>query len=153
METSTGLGKDQASAIYGMNFQRVTDLAAPNGFARLVLAGLGEERGETTVDVLVDLGVSSNFRRAGVGGVDWLGLVLPLDDIGRFFLQSPSPEGGGGRLAGPTPNLLPPPEGEGTSSEGLNLDPMVQVSPSAPEVKSPPPNPLLLWGRPSESPD
>jgi len=47
-----------------------TGLAAPNGFGRLVLAGLGEERGETTVDVLVDLGVSSSFLRAGVGGVD-----------------------------------------------------------------------------------
>lgn len=135
-----------------MDFQRVTDLAAPNGFVRLVLAGLGEERGETTVDVLVDFGISSNFRRAGVGGVDWLGLVLPLD-IGRFLLQSPSSGGAGGRVASPPPNLLPPPEGGGTSSEGLNLDPIVQVSPSAPEVESPPPNPLLLWGRPSVSPD
>lgn len=33
------------------------------------------------------------------------------------------------------------------------MDPIVQVSPFAPEVESPPPNPLLLWGRPSESPE
>lgn len=110
---------------------------------------MGEERGETTVDVLVDLGISSSFRRAGVGGVDWFGLVLPRD-IGRFLLQSPSSAGAGGRV----PNLLPPPpDGVGASSDGLNLDPIVQVSPSAPEVESPPPNPLLLWGRPSESPE
>jgi len=113
-----------------------------------VLAGLGEERGETTVDVLVDLGTSSSFRRAGVGGVDWFGLVLPRD-IGRFLLQSPSSAGTAGRV----PNLLPPPDGGGASSDGLNLDPIVQVSPSAPEVESPPPNPPLLWGRPSESPE
>lgn len=47
-----------------------------------MFAGLGEERGEATVDVLVDLGISSSFLRAGVGGVDWFGLVLPLLDIG-----------------------------------------------------------------------
>ena len=117
-----------------------------------MLAGLGEERGEATVDVLVDLGVSSNFRRAGVGGVDWFGLVLPLD-IGRFLLQSPSSGGAGCRPPAPAPSLLPPPDGGGLSSEGLNLDPIVQVPLSAPEVESPPPNPLLLWGRLSESPD
>ena len=81
-----------------------------------------------------------------------MGLVLPLD-IGRFLLQSPSSEGGGGRPPNPAPSLLPPPEDGGASSDGLNLDPIVQVSPSAPEVESPPPNPLLLWGRASESPD
>lgn len=117
-----------------------------------MIVGLGEERGETTVDVLVDLGVNSNFRRAGVGGVDWLGLVLPLD-TGLFLLQSPSSEGIGGRLPGAPPSLLPPLDDGGTSSDGLNFDPIVQVSPSAPEVGSPPPNPLLLWGRLSESPD
>lgn len=130
----------------------MTDLAAPNGLGRLVFVGLGEERGETTVDVLVDLGVSSNFRRAGVGGVDWLGLVLPLD-IGRSFLHPPSSEGMGGRFPCPPPNLLPPLDDGGMSSDGLNFDPIVQVSLSAPEVESPPPNPLLLWGRPSESPE
>lgn len=55
---------------FGSEVQRETNLAAPNGFGRLVLAGLGEERGEATVDVLVDFGVSSSFLRAGVGGVD-----------------------------------------------------------------------------------
>lgn len=149
-ETSTGL--DQLSIFFGANFQRWTNLAAPNGFGRLVLTGLGDEGGETTVDALVDLGVSSSFLRAGVGGVDWFGLVLPLLDIGRFFLQSPSSEGGGGRFADPPPSLLPPPGG-GTSSDDLNLDPIVQVSPSTPGVESPPPNPLLLWRRPSESPE
>jgi len=102
--------------------------------------------------VLVDLGISSNFRRAGVGGVDRFGLVLPLD-IGRFLLQSPSSEMTGGRPPDPAPNLLPPPDGGVVSSDGLNLDPIVQVSPSAPEVESPPPKPLFLWGRPSESPE
>ena len=123
-------------------------MAAPNGFGRVVLAGFGEERGETTVDVLVDLGINSNFRRAGVGGVDWFGLVLPRD-IGRLLLQSPSSGGAACRV----PNLLPPLGGGGASSDGLNLDPIVQVSPSAPEFGSPPPNPLLFWGRPSESPE
>lgn len=127
-------------------------MAAPKGFGRLVLVGLGEERGETTVDVLVDLGISSNFRRAGVGGVDRFGLVLPLD-VG-FLLQSPSSTGTGGRPPNPPPpNLLPPPDGGGTSSDGLNLDPIAQVPPSAPEVESPPPNPVLLGGRLSESPE
>lgn len=102
--------------------------------------------------MLVDLGISSNFRRAGVGGVDRFGLVLPLD-IGRFLLQSPSSEMTGGRLPNPPPDLLPPPDGGGISSAGLNLDPIVQFSPSAPEVESPPPNPPFLWGRPSESPE
>ena len=68
-ETSTGLKNVSVNGLR-INFQRATNFAAPNGFGRLVLAGLGEERGETTVDVLVDLGVNSNFRRAGVGGVD-----------------------------------------------------------------------------------
>ena len=81
-----------------------------------------------------------------------MGLVLPLD-IGRFLLQSPSSGGGGGRFPDPAPNLLPPPGGGGTFSDGLNLEPIVQVSPSAPGVGSPPPNPLLLWGRLSESPE
>lgn len=143
-ETSTGLEKSGVNS-FEMHFQRTTNLAAPNGFGRAVFAGLGEERGETTVDVLVDLGVSSSFRRAGVGGVDWFGLVLPLD-AGRFLRQSPSSEVGGGRLTNPPPpNLLPPPDDGSVSSDGLNLDPIVQVSPSAPvEVESPPPNPLLL---------
>jgi hypothetical protein len=76
--------------------------------------------------------------------------VLPLLDIGWLFLQLPSSGGAACRLA----NLLPPPDGGGMSSDGLNLDPIVQVSPLAPpEFESAPPNPLLLWGRPSESPE
>lgn len=118
-----------------------------------MLTGLGEERGETTVDVLVDLGISSSFRRAGVGGVDWFGLVLPLDTGREPLLQLPSSKGAGGRLPGPPPDLLPPLDGGGISSDGLNLDPLVQVSPSAPEVESPPSNPTLLGGRMSESPE
>jgi hypothetical protein len=48
-------------------------LAAPNGLDREdPEAGLGEDSGEGTVELLLleDFGKSSSLRRAGVGGVD-----------------------------------------------------------------------------------
>lgn len=41
----------------------VTYLAAPNGFDRVVVDGLGEDRGEGTAEPTVDLGSNSSFRR------------------------------------------------------------------------------------------
>lgn len=46
-------------------------LAAPNGLDREnPEAGLGEDSGEGTVELLEDFGKSSSLRRAGVGGAD-----------------------------------------------------------------------------------
>ena len=132
-----------------------TNLAAPKGlgrFAGLLWAIFGEASGDGVEEVVPERGRSSNFRRVswGVGGVDdvavpsckhsfHMGRIIDSRDVllrderparGPLLQSLSAGESGGTLDGGPmsprllVPNLRPEP----SSSLGLNLLPMVQVS-------------------------